>query len=170
MRTRVAVVASRVAVVGVALLAASSLPAPAAPSGSRSAPGAVSLCIVEAVDDGDTLRCLGNRRIQLAGVDAPELPRSCRSSRRCAGSAAEKARDRLRLLSTGQILRCEQLPRRLTGGMSAWCWRSDGVQLNCALVRGRLATARASRANRLCANLDPRWMATSRSRARRAAR
>lgn len=87
-----------------------------------------------AVVDGDTVR-LGDERIRIIGLDAPELHGKCRAERRL----AERARDRLaELLATDDVViiragRPDKYRRTLA------VIRADGLDVARVLIQERLA-------------------------------
>lgn len=91
-------------------------------------------CRVASIHDGDTFRCADGTRIRVAGIDARELDGSCAPGHPCASAPPEAATAALRRLVNGQVLRCQ------SNGMSyrrvaAWCRRTDGVDVSCAMLR-----------------------------------
>ena len=87
------------------------------------------------VIDGDTLR-IGNERIRLHGVDAPE------STQRCADgwAAGRMAATRLLSLTSGRPVACQAMDRDRYGRMVAIC-RVSGEDLGAILVSEGLAWA-----------------------------
>jgi len=139
------------AILAGAAMAVATEPAGAAPGQRETQGSPFFLCIVQSVQDGDTLRCTGDIRVRLAAIDAPDVPRTCRRNRSCGAAASVRARERLRLMTNAQVLRCDEEAH--TGNrVTAWCWRSDGIQLNCAMARSGLAVfaARYDDTHRLC--------------------
>lgn len=98
-----------------------------ADSGPGAPRRATSVCIVERVSDGDTMRCVGLGRVRLTGIDAPEL-----------GDAAGRvARDALaRRIAPGDtvLLEPDVQPRDQYRRLLAYVWH-EGVLLNWAMVR-----------------------------------
>ncbi len=85
-------------------------------------------CVVEAVPDGDTLRCRDGQRVRLIGIDAPE---------RGQGAAFAPSRDRLRALTPRGVtvqLELDVRPRDQYGRTLAWVWR-EGTLVNERMVR-----------------------------------
>ena len=99
-------------------------------------------CIAPSVDDGDSLRCQGER-VRLVGIDAPEMAESprCKDGRRvrsdCHEGRAVASRDFLRSLTRGEV-RCTVTGRDAYGRALARCM-SDGVDLNTAMLRAGMA-------------------------------
>jgi endonuclease YncB( thermonuclease family) len=84
--------------------------------------------------DGDTL-AIGATRLRLHGIDAPELHQECRDGRR-ALRCGEMAREQLKdLLRGAPRLSCVLLDRDHYGRHVARCTRSDGLEVNRAMVR-----------------------------------
>jgi endonuclease YncB( thermonuclease family) len=98
-------------------------------------PGAFS-CRVAYVHDGDTFRCTDGTRIRIAGIDAREVDGSCAPGHPCAGAPAEAATAVLRHLVEGQTLRCRASGTSYNR-VAAWCYRSDGVDVSCAMMASR---------------------------------
>ena len=110
-------------------------PAPADPTGG-SFP-----CHVVSVHDGDTFTCAEQDgagrsiRIRLAGVDARELGDYCAAGHPCSPAHADDSTAELRRLANGQALSCQ--PNGTSyNRVSAFCRRSDGVDLSCAMLQG----------------------------------
>ena len=86
------------------------------------------------VVDGDTISIHG-ARIRLDGVDAPESWQTCHDAAgklyRCGARAAE-ALDVL--LAASRPTRCRQVDTDRYGRVVAVCWRSDGIEVNAAMV------------------------------------
>jgi endonuclease YncB( thermonuclease family) len=99
-------------------------------------------CTVIKVHDGDGPIWCDERevdgkpiKIRLTAIAARELDETCSAGHPCptaSGASAQKALERLAL---GQVLQCEATGTSY-GRTTAWCWRSDGVELNCAMVEG----------------------------------
>lgn len=90
------------------------------------------------VIDGDTLE-IGETRVRLHGIDAPEMGQPCRDGgdvRDCGRWAAEALRARVE----GRVLRCEARDRDRYGRVVARC-EADGEDVAAALVRAGLAFA-----------------------------
>jgi len=103
------------------------------------------ICQAPRAVDGDTIRCANlAKAVRLVGIDAPELPGHCRRGRVCTpgdGFAAKRALAGMmrlgpvRLVITGQDRYRRNLALALAGGMN----------LNCEMVRRRMAVRRYSR-------------------------
>ncbi|MGB3723382.1 MAG: thermonuclease family protein [Pacificimonas sp.] len=109
-------------------------------------------CDVTSVHDGDgPIYCRGGTKIRLTAIAARELDDSCRPHHPCPAASGAQARQALTALAAGQLLSCEATGESY-GRVTAWCWRPDGVELNCAMVRrgAALHWARYDPAGRLC--------------------
>ena len=98
-------------------------------------------CHVISVHDGDTFTC-GERgsdgrsiRIRLAGVDAREVGDFCARGHPCSPAHADDSTAELRRLAGGQTLSCEANGTSYNR-IAAFCRRSDGVDLSCAMLQG----------------------------------
>lgn len=97
------------------------------------------VCTVAAVTDGDTWRCLergsdGRQlRVRLAGVNARETDGTCPGSAPCPAASEAEARAVLVPLIAGQVLQC-QANGSTYGRRAAFCERSDGVDVSCAML------------------------------------
>lgn len=102
-------------------------------------PGLFFTCTVRGVHDGDgPIYCAEGQKVRLTAVAARELDGSCRRWHPCPAASGIAARDGLYWLTTGERLTCRKTGRSY-GRVTAWCWRADGVELNCAMVEQRLA-------------------------------
>jgi micrococcal nuclease len=63
---------------------------------------ALTLCIVAAVTDGDSIRCTDRTRLRLADIDAPEMSH-CRPGRNCAPGDPVASRENLRWLAGDRV-------------------------------------------------------------------
>jgi endonuclease YncB( thermonuclease family) len=114
-------------------------------------------CTVTGVHDGDgPIYCAEGPKIRLTAIAARELDETCAPSHPCPQASGDEARRELSRLATGHVLRCEKT------GMSyarttAWCWREDGVELNCAMVKSgkALAWPKFDPQGRLCRGSAP---------------
>ncbi|MGB7406748.1 MAG: thermonuclease family protein [Pacificimonas sp.] len=96
-------------------------------------------CSVTHVYDGDgPIYCAEGAKVRLTAIAARELNEGCRPGHPCPDASGAHARDGLRALADGQRLNCEATGESY-GRITAWCHRSDGVELNCAMVRKGLA-------------------------------
>lgn len=96
-------------------------------------------CTVASITDGDTWRCAergpdGRQiRVRLAGVNAREVDGSCGVGHPCPVASAEDATTALAGLADGQVLTC-QANGSTHGRIAAFCRRSDGLDLSCAML------------------------------------
>jgi endonuclease YncB( thermonuclease family) len=96
-------------------------------------------CTVSSVTDGDTFRCQERDqsgaaiRVRLSGVAARESDGTCRRGHPCPSASAEAATSELSRLASSQALRCENVGKSYNR-VAAFCQRSDGVDLSCAMV------------------------------------
>lgn len=98
-------------------------------------------CTVTGVHDGDgPIYCAEGPKIRLTAIAARELDETCNSGHPCPSAAGTTARDELYRLARGQVLSCEQTSTSYSR-VTAWCWRPDGVELNCAMVKSGKALA-----------------------------
>lgn len=92
--------------------------------------------------DGDNIRCAGaDGTMRLYGIDAPEMPGSCRPGRRCTPGDPYAARDALRALTDGRRVTCEQLDTDNYGRPVVLC-EAGGVDLSCAMIASGHAVPR----------------------------
>ncbi|MFN3689183.1 thermonuclease family protein [Salinarimonas sp.] len=91
------------------------------------------------VTDGDSLR-LGEERIRLHGIDAPEARQECRRADGAAWACGEVAGSRLAALADGREVACRTIERDRFGRVVARC-AVDGVDLGATLVEEGLAFA-----------------------------
>lgn len=93
-------------------------------------------CTVVRVHDGDgPIWCAEGPRIRLTAIAARELDETCSPGHPCPEASGASAKAALSRLAMGQVLRCEPTGRSY-GRTTAWCWRPDGIELNCAMVQG----------------------------------
>ena len=91
-------------------------------------------CTVTKVHDGDgPIWCAEGPRIRLTAVAARELDETCSPGHPCPAASGASAQRRLQELASGRVLRCEQTGTSYNR-VTAWCWREDGLELNCAMV------------------------------------
>lgn len=96
-------------------------------------------CHSPTVTDGDSLRC-GGQRVRLLGIDAPEMPGSCRPGRQCVQGNPFAARDYLVSL-TRTTVRCTPEGQDRYGRTLARC-TANGIDLSCAMIRSGHAVRR----------------------------
>jgi len=95
--------------------------------------------------DGDAIRCAGiEQSMRLHGIDAPEMPGACRPGRRCTPGDPYAARDHLRNLTQGRLVRCEELDVDSYGRPVVRC-TADGDDISCAMVASGHAVERYGR-------------------------
>jgi len=110
-------------------------------------------CLVEYVNDGDTLRCTGGIKVRLHAVAARELDETCTRGHPCPSASGAEARAALSKLVGSQWLSCEK-----TGAsydrIAAICWTAQGVEVNCAMIQSGKAVvwARFNRERAICQN------------------
>jgi endonuclease YncB( thermonuclease family) len=96
-------------------------------------------CRVTGVHDGDgPIYCASGEKVRLTAIAARETDGRCAPGHPCPAASAAAATDALRRLAMGQTLVCEKTGTSY-GRVTAWCWRDDGVELNCAMVEGGTA-------------------------------
>ena len=88
--------------------------------------------------DGDSLE-IGDERIRLRGIDAPELDQHCRHGGRDYPCGREARRHLARLIGAGKVL-CRGAERDRFARLLATC-RVDGIDLNRRMVRDGWALA-----------------------------
>lgn len=123
-------------VLGGGLAATRGIPAFALPATAPPDPGdpGAFRCTVTRVHDGDgPIHCREGQKIRLSGIAARELDESCNPGHPCPEASGAAARDALHRLASGQVLTCRATGTSY-GRVTAWCWRDDGVELNCAMV------------------------------------
>ena len=99
-------------------------------------------CVNPTHHDGDNVRCDNvDQSIRLQGIDAPEMPGSCRPGRACTSGDPYAARDFLRSVSRGQTLQCTQEDTDNYGRIIARC-SAGGTDLSCAMIASGQAAAR----------------------------
>src|SRR5690606_3044159 len=92
---------------------------------------------VATVVDGDTLR-IGDERIRLLGIDAPEVQQTCSAAAKW--PCGMKATQQLRLYTAGHRVSCEALSQDNYGRLVAICI-ADGRDLSEAMTRSGYAVA-----------------------------
>lgn len=98
-------------------------------------------CVRPYVYDGDYIRCDPFGRSRLYGIDAPEMPVSCRPGRACVPGDPYDSRDNLRaLVAKGGIL-CRRRDTDRFGRPVLQCWNEDG-DLSCQQVEAGQAVPR----------------------------
>lgn len=97
-------------------------------------------CSAPRVVDGDTLRC-GDRRVRLAGIDAPELPGHCRPGRNCVSGDPEASSANLSRLVGSSAVRCRPVDTDRYGRTVARC-SAGRRDLACAQIKDGFAMRR----------------------------
>ena len=96
-------------------------------------------CTVTRVHDGDgPIWCAEGQRVRLTAIAAREIDETCNPGHPCPAASGASAQRELERLARGQVLTCEQTGTSY-GRVTAWCWRPDGVELNCAMVENGYA-------------------------------
>lgn len=125
---------------------------------SRAAPADTFSCTVTRVHDGDGPIWCAERsadgkpiKIRLQAIAARELDGTCSPDHPCPAASGQQAQQALWELAQGQTLRCEATGTSYSR-VTAWCWRPDGVELSCAMVKSGTALRwdKYDRARRLC--------------------
>lgn len=101
-------------------------PAPAVPP----PPGRTTACAIERVIDGDTVVCVGGRRVRLLLIDAPEMNQGEY------GAHARRALERLLPRGTQARLELDVAPTDRYRRTLAYVWLPDGRMANEELARG----------------------------------
>jgi endonuclease YncB( thermonuclease family) len=96
-------------------------------------------CHVTGVHDGDgPIYCSEGQKIRLTAISATEIDETCRPGHPCSSTSGADAKAALERLALGQTLQCEATGTSYSR-ITAWCWRPDGTELNCAMVQGGYA-------------------------------
>lgn len=96
-------------------------------------------CTATRVHDGDgPIWCAEGPKIRLTAIAARELDETCQAGHPCPDASGASAQRELARLAAGQVLSCERTGTSY-GRVTAWCWRHDGIELNCAMVRSGTA-------------------------------
>lgn len=107
-------------------------------------------CDVQFVTDGDTLRCTDGTRVRFHAVAARETDNTCSPGHPCPTASAATSTAALRRLAGSRIV-CDR-----TGSsyerVTAICWNSAGVEINCAMVESGAAVVwdRFNRQRAIC--------------------
>lgn len=94
-------------------------------------------CQVASITDGDTLRCQDGTRIRLHAIAARETDGSCSPGHPCPSASASVSREALTRLA-GREIECDRVGTSYNR-VTAICWNSAGVEINCAMVRSGAA-------------------------------
>ncbi|CAN1554623.1 COG1525 Micrococcal nuclease (thermonuclease) homologs [Caulobacteraceae bacterium] len=109
------------------------------PKAEMPQPGSSFSCEVTGVHDGDgPIYCTSGVKIRLSAVAARELDGTCSAGHPCPAASAEDATEALKRLVLGQVLQC-RATNKTYDRIAAWCWRSDGKEVNCEMVRSGTA-------------------------------
>ncbi|HWH17673.1 MAG TPA: thermonuclease family protein [Allosphingosinicella sp.] len=109
-------------------------------------------CTVTKVHDGDgPLWCAEGPKVRLTAIAARELDGTCSPGHPCPDASGAEAQQTLERLALKQVLRCEQTGTSYNR-ITAWCWRPDGIELNCAMVKSGTALRweKFDRQRRMC--------------------
>lgn len=115
------------------------LRSPAAGRAASEKAGDTFRCTVASVTDGDTLSCTEadengrHLRVRLSGIAAREADGTCTQGHPCPSASAEAATAVLHRLASSEALTCTQVGTTY-GRVAAFCRRSDGIDLSCAMV------------------------------------
>lgn len=107
-------------------------------TGHRNAAPAL-ICDSPNITDGDTLRCEGER-VRLVGIDAPEMPGSCRPGRRCVAGDPHRSAAYLTSITRTEV-RCSPQGKDHYDRTLARC-EANGVDLSCAMIKSGYAERR----------------------------
>lgn len=109
-------------------------------------------CSVAYVNDGDTLRCADGTSVRLHAVAARESDGSCSPGHPCPAGSAASAKAELERLVIGSTITCSRTGRSYNR-VTAICWTTDEVEVNCAMVRSgkTVVWERFDRERRICA-------------------
>jgi endonuclease YncB( thermonuclease family) len=92
-------------------------------------------CTVTKIHDGDgPIWCAEGPKVRLTAIAARELDETCQPGHPCPDASGASALAELTRLAAGQVLSCEQSGTSYHR-VTAWCWRPDGRELNCAMVK-----------------------------------
>jgi endonuclease YncB( thermonuclease family) len=101
---------------------------------SREAPRTPTITASAAIIDGDTLR-IGDKRLRLVGMDAPEIQQTCRDASGRSYFCGHAARERLAALVSGSAVTCAAQGLDRYGRTLATCASSRSADLGETLVR-----------------------------------
>ncbi|MBA3677837.1 MAG: thermonuclease family protein [Sphingosinicella sp.] len=117
------------------------------------------ICTVTSVWDGDgPIHCAEGQKIRLHAIAAREIDETCTAGHPCPSASGAEAKRALQRFALGQTLRCEATGTSYAR-MTAWCWRRDGLELNCAMIRSGTALRwdKYDRQRKLCRRV-PRFL------------
>lgn len=102
-------------------------------------------CTVTKVHDGDGPIWCAERgpdrkpiKLRLQAVAARELDETCSPGHPCPAASGAAAKRALEQLVLGQTLTYEPTGKSYER-VTAWAWREDGTEINCAMVEGNTA-------------------------------
>lgn len=107
-------------------------------SGSQNDDAAL-ICESPSITDGDTLHC-GGQRVRLMGIDAPEMPGSCRPGRRCVAGDPYSSAAYLSSITRTQV-RCSPQGKDHYDRTLARCEAND-IDLSCEMIKSGHAERR----------------------------
>jgi len=114
---------------------------------SASAAGARQTCTVTKVHDGDGpiwCREIGPEgkpiKLRLQAIAAREIDETCSPGHPCPSASGSAAKAALEKIVLGRTLRYEATGMSY-GRVTAWAWRGDGVEINCAMIRSGTVAA-----------------------------
>lgn len=89
--------------------------------------------------DGDTIS-IGETKIRLHGIDAPEMFQTCQNRRGTSYRCGQSSKDALQILIGPRLIRCKGKTYDLYGRLLAVCY-SSGIDLSDEMVRQGWAMA-----------------------------
>ncbi|MCZ4108545.1 nuclease [Brevundimonas diminuta] len=89
-------------------------------------------CVVEYVNDGDTLRCTDGTRVRFHAIAARETDNSCSPGHPCPSASYSESKAALTRLA-GREIRCVRVGTSYNR-VTAICDNAAGVEINCAMV------------------------------------
>jgi endonuclease YncB( thermonuclease family) len=111
------------------------------------ASAAALFCVAPTHSDGDNMRCRNHKEtMRIYGIDAPEMPGSCRPGRRCVQGNPYASRDYLRRLTLGRAVKCAVRDIDRYGRPVVDC-TADGINIGCAMIAARQAVPRYGKLN-----------------------
>ncbi len=99
------------------------------------------------VIDGDTI-AIGETRIRLEGIDAPETSQLCTTATKTQWSCGQSAKSELMAITAGKMVRCESSGNDRYGRVLGICW-AGSLELNAEMVRRGFAWAFVRYSSRL---------------------
>lgn len=101
-------------------------------------------CSTPTHHDGDAIRCSNGPSHRLYGIDAPEMPGSCRPGRDCTPGDPFASRDHLASLTAGKDVQCRAVDTDHYGRQVVQCFVGR-LDLSCAMVEDGFAVERYGR-------------------------